>query len=53
MYLPAPLLARGQNIATIAAGYVVDELPQSSIADFLKKISLIEQPDVLSQNKYL
>jgi len=30
----------------MAAGYVVDELPQTFISDFLKKTNLIEKTDV-------
>lgn len=39
-----------KNVAIMAAGYVVDELPQNLVESFLKEIKLFNKSDILSEN---
>ena len=42
-----------KNVATMAAGYVVDELPQEFVAKFLNQLRIFESEDIYANNKYL
>ena len=39
-----------RNIATMAAGYVADELPQSYIPIFLNKIDILKKTDIFTES---
>jgi len=46
-------LSLDKNMATLSAGYIIDELPQELTTMFLEQIGLIKKEDILTRHTYL